>query len=328
MVEYMRSTVVFAVIVCNFILASLNIFFSIMAMDENPHYYYRLLSSNEILSDKNQNYYIKDILDKEIESPKELRNLDYNSLRLGLLITDSISFLFIIVLIMSFWMTPNECCKNNEDFIVAFPIGSCNGKCLCCDEGRYFGPWCPNCPACNILSYILRGIFLVPFFVFAITYLIFKACGKHAARMVAVIALMILDVILFIMSLVEGLDTYCILVAVCAFISLVGNLLAIILPNCKDCECFSYYVIEQPIIDEQYDRIENSEENAFPNKEEVVQDPIIQSGDPDTDNKEQNQGNDVDDRNSINPFDAPTPLSVKDNNDENNIETISYPKPE
>ena len=40
------------------------------------------------------------------------------------------------------------------------------------------------------------------------------------------------------------------------------------------------------------------------------------------------KGNDVDDRNSINPFDAPTPLSVKDNNDENNMDTISYPKPE
>ena len=230
---------------------------------------------------------------------------------------------------MTFWMTPNECCKNDEDIIVAFPIGSCNGKCLCCDEGRYFSPWCPNCPACNILSYILRGFLFVPFFVFVFAYLIFKACGKHVARMVAIIAIMILNVILFIMSLVEGLDTYCILIAVCAFISLVCNLLAIMLPNCKDCECFSYFVIEPLIIDEQYDRIENPEEDAYPKQEEVVQDPISKPGPPD--NNEQNQGNDIEDRNSNNPFDAPTPLSVKDNNDDNNDnnqENVSYPSDE
>lgn len=325
MVEYMRSTVVFAVIVGNFILISLNIFFSMMAMDNNPHYFNTRANSNEILSEKNQNYFIKDILDIEIENPKELRKLDYNSLRLGLVITDSISYFFIIVLVMTFWMTPNECCKNDEDIILAFPIGSCNGRCLCCDEGRYLGPCCPNSPGCDILSYILRGLLLVLLLPFVITFLIFKACGKHAARIAAIIGLMILDVILFIMSLVEGLDTYCILVAVCAYIAIVCNLLAIILPNCKDCECFSYYVIEPPIIDEQYGNIENPEEDAYPNKEEVVQDPISKPGPPD--NNEQNQGNDIDERNLINPFDAPTPLIEKDNYN-NNQETVSYPSDE
>ena len=328
MVEYMRSTVVFAVIVGNLILASLNIFFSVKAMDSNPHVYYRLLSSKEILSERNPNYFIKDILDKEIESPKELRNLDYNSLRLGLLITDAISFLFIITLIMSFWMAPNECCSDNEDIIAAFPLGSCNGKCLCCsEECTYFSPCCSNCPLCNVFSYAIRGILLVPFCVLCFTYLIFNACGKHVARMTAVIILILLNVILFIMSLVEGLDTYCILIAICAFISILCNLIAIILPNCKDCECFSYYVIEPELIDEQYEQVANPEEEAYPEQEDVAQEQFDKPGTPD--NNEQNQGNNIDDRNSINnPYDAPTPISVKDSYDENNQEGAPNPSPQ
>ena len=61
MVEYMRSTVAFALVFGNIIIASLNIYFSIKAMDNNPYNYLRLLEINP-------NYYIKDIFDKEIDT--------------------------------------------------------------------------------------------------------------------------------------------------------------------------------------------------------------------------------------------------------------------
>ena len=108
MVAYMRSNVAFAVLCGNLIIASLNLFFSIKAMNYNSINYRNLLEAKERLLERNQNYFIKDILEKEIETQKELRNLAEEDLRLGLLILDACSFLFIIILIMSFWITNNE----------------------------------------------------------------------------------------------------------------------------------------------------------------------------------------------------------------------------
>ena len=150
MVEYMRSTVAFVLIFGNFILSSLNILFSLKAYNylpylHIPNYNYRYLSSiNEKLVGKNQNYFIKDILEKEIETPKELRNLSLSELRLSLIFTNVSSFIFIILFIMTFWITKNECCNGDKDIVAAFPVGSCNGKCICCGECQwiYFSKCC------------------------------------------------------------------------------------------------------------------------------------------------------------------------------------------
>ena len=110
MMKYMRSTIAFAIIWGNIIIASLNIFFSIMASNYYPRNYRNLLGTKERLLERNQNYFIKYILEKEIETPKDLRNLASGHLRLDLLIPEAFSFLFILILITSFW-TKNECCN-------------------------------------------------------------------------------------------------------------------------------------------------------------------------------------------------------------------------
>ena len=344
MVEYMRSTVAFALIIVNIALSSLNIFFSIMAINYSPYYRYRYLSSiNETLLEKNQNYYIKDILEKEIETPKELRNLS-SGIRNAILFINVGAYFFIIFLFATFWMTKNECCNNDEDIVAAFPIGSCNGKCLCCGECKlnYFGECCPNNKECEMISFMLRAFLMAPLFLCVFSYLIVDACGKHACRMTCVIFLMLINLTLTILSFIAGTDTYCILVAVCAFIAFVCNLLSIVLPNCL--ESLSYYEYEPVWNDEQYYQDEYLEDAIYPGSEEVENDQLNKPATPD--NIEQNPGYDNDEinnRNSINSLDAPTPISNKttgdnlqennemknlENNQQNNQENIPYPSAE
>ena len=328
MVEYMRSTVLFALIFVNAILSSLNIFFSIKGVGYKPlyknnsNYNYRYLSSiNESLLEKNKNYFNKDFLSKEIESPKKIRNLGSINFMGIILYINACSFFLIILLIMSFWITKNECCNNDEDIIAAFPEGSCNGKCLCCGEckWKYFDDCCPNNSACSALSYFIRIFMLVPLSPFIIIYLIVNACGKHVCRMICVIFLMLLNLASIILSFISGTDTFCILVAVCSFIAFVCNLLSIILPNCI--ERLSYYEYEPVWNDDQYYQDEYLEDAIYPGSEEVEQDLINKPVTPE--NVEQNPGYDNDDinnRNSINSLDAATPISNKtsgDNNQEN-----------
>ena len=352
MVEYMRSTVAFALIIVNITLSSLNIFFSIMAINYSPYYRYRYLSSiNETLLEKNQNYFIKDILEKEIETPKELRNLS-SGIRNAILFIDVGAYFFIIFLFATFWMTKNECCNNDEDIVAAFPIGSCNGKCLCCGECKlnYFGECCPNNKECEMISFMLRAFLMAPLFLCVFSYLIVDACGKHACRMTCVIFLMLINLTLTILSFIAGTDTYCILVAVCAFIAFVCNLLSIVLPNCL--ESLSYYEYEPVWNDEQYYQDEYLEDAIYPGSEEVENAQLNKPVTPE--NSEQNPGYDNDDinnRNSINSLDAPTPISNKttgdnlqennemmnlendqennqENNQQNNQENIPYPRAE
>jgi len=329
MVKYMRSTVAFGIVVGNFIIASLNIFFSLMAINNNPKNYRILLETKERLLERNPNYFIKDILDKEIETPKELRNLSSKSLRFGLLITDACSYLFIIVLIISFWLTENECCNGDENIKEAFPIGSCNGKCECCGECNcnYFGQ-CTDIAPCELLLLLMRLFLLVPICLFVWIYFLIRPCGKHISRMVSVIALILINTTLVILSFLSGFDTYCILIAVCSFVSVIFNFLSILLPNLSNCKHLAYYIPEPALIDKQSDDDINREEINYPGPEEVVQDPFNKPATPS--NIEQNQENDNDNDNRIpdDSLDAPLPEYLTQNNNDNNQVDIPYPSPE
>ena len=81
---YMRSTLAFALFWINLIVASLNIYFSIEAYNYNRYYLksYNLRGTKEKLLKINPNYF----LEKEVETPKELRNLAINTRRLLLFI--------------------------------------------------------------------------------------------------------------------------------------------------------------------------------------------------------------------------------------------------
>ena len=329
MVAYMRSNVAFAVLCGNLIIASLNLFFSIKAMNYNSINYRNLLEAKERLLERNQNYFIKDILEKEIETPKELRNLNSESLRIGLLITDACSFLFIIVLIISFWLIQNECCNGDANIKEAFPIGSCNGKCECCGECNfnYFGQW-TNCFICEMELLFLRLLLLVPICLFVWIYFLIRPCGKHISRMVSVIALILINTTLVILSFLSGFDTYCILIAVCSFVSVIFNFLSILLPNLSNCKHLAYYIPEPALIDKQSDDDINREEINYPGPEEVVQDPFNKPVTPS--NIEQNQENDNDNDNRIpdDSLDAPLPEYLTQNNNDNNQVDIPYPSPE
>ena len=325
MVAYMRSNVVFSIIWVNLIISSLNIFFSIMEMA--PGNYKNFRGTKERLLERNQNYFIKDILEKEIETPKELRNLAKGELRLGLLILDACSFLFIIILIMSFWITKNECCNDDENIREAFPIGSFNGKCLCCGECNYnyFGK-CSDNDTCELVLLWLRVFLVVPICIFFWTYLIVNACGKHISRISCVIALILINIILVVLSLLSGFDTYCILVAICSFISAVCNFLAILLPNLSHCKNLAYYINEPALINVQSDNYQNCGEEAYPGPEEIVQEPINKPATPS--NTEQEQEYDNDNKISDNSLDAPLPVYLTQNNDDSNQVNIPYPSPE
>ena len=327
MVAYMRSNVAFAVLCGNLIIASLNLFFSIKAMNYNSINYRNLLGAKERLLESNQNYFIKDILEKEIETPKELRNLALINLRLGLLITNAFSFLFIIVLIMSFWLTENECCNGDENIQAAFPLGSCNGKCVCCGECKwsYFGQ-CSNNKICEGELLILRAFLLAPMCLFVWTYLIVNACGKHISRMSSVIALILINIILIVFCFLSGFDTYCILITVFSFISVIGNFLSILLPNLRNCEHLSYYKNYSTMIDEQPYYNMKLEEVAYPGPEEVMNDSINKPVTPS--NIEQNQGYDNDNKILDNSLDAPPPEYLTQKCDDSNQVNIPYPSPE
>ena len=324
MVEYMRSSVAFAVIFGNIIIASLNIFFSIRAMDWNPYYYRNLFETKEPLLERNRNYFIKDILEKEIETPKELRNLAPANLRLGLLIIDAFSFLFILVLIMSFCVAENECCTNDDN---VQEVWNCNGRCLCCVQcgWSYFGK-CSDDDSRDTCLLFVRIVFIPFVCVFIWIYLAVDSCGKHKARMSSVIIIMLIDVALIVLSFLSGFDTYCILIAVFSFVSLICNFLSILLPNLANCQQFAYYDGHSTFIDEQPDENITLGEIAYPGPEEVNQDTINKPATPS--NNEQNQGNDNDNRLSVNSLDAPLPVYLTQNNDGSNQINIPYPSPQ
>ena len=113
---YMRSTLAFALFWINLIVASLNIYFSIEA--NNPRSY-NLRGTKEKLLKINPDYF----LEKEIETPKELRNLAVDTRRL-LLFIDIGAFVFLMLLVASFCLTENECCSNDENIRTNFAMGS------------------------------------------------------------------------------------------------------------------------------------------------------------------------------------------------------------
>ena len=104
---YMRSTLAFALFWINLIVASLNIYFSIQACGGCYLKSYNLRGTKEKLLKINPDYF----LEKEIETPKELRNLAVDTRRL-LLFIDIGAFVFLMLLVASFCLTENECCSN------------------------------------------------------------------------------------------------------------------------------------------------------------------------------------------------------------------------
>ena len=79
--------------------------------------------------------------------------------------------------------------------------------------------------------------------------------------MASMIALILLNIILIALSFASGFDTYCILIAVCSFVSVICNFLSILIPKLSKFKHLAYYIPEPALIDKQLDENINGEKN-------------------------------------------------------------------
>ena len=200
---------------------------------------YNLRGTKERLLEINPNYF----LEKEIETPKELRNLSTN-LGKVILFVDIGAFAFILLLMASFCLTKNECCTDDENVRTNLMGATCCACCLCCN-----GKDC-NCdpslnnmkcegngnPCALIMGFIILFVILIVFYVI---FLIIKGCGKHGNRVCSIIILLLINITEIILSFISGTDKFCILIAVFSFIAAVCNFLGLLLPNLESCEHLS-----------------------------------------------------------------------------------------
>ena len=243
---------------------------------------------------------------------KYLNGQDYFDLTLSMIIITGCSFLFIIALAFSFCFTGNECCNNNPIVRETFPIGNCYGSCLCCGN-------C-DCECLHNTNYIRAKVLLLLIMnVFSVLYYSVWACGKHISRMVTIIALILINLTLFALSIRIGNYRFSVLLSVFSIFAAVGNFLAILLPNLKNCKQLSY---NNPFLEEKIEQINQSpqklimiqsqnekplEEEAYPKENEVVKEPINK---PITPNYiEQTQGYD-DDNSNRSSIGAPAPAFI------------------
>ena len=110
---FMKSVIAFALFWVNLIVALLILYFSIKVKNSNylNRSSYNLLGTKEIFLEINQNYF----LEKEIETQKEFRNLASRNFGNIILFVDLGAFAFIILLMVTFCLTKNECCTNDEN---------------------------------------------------------------------------------------------------------------------------------------------------------------------------------------------------------------------
>jgi cell shape-determining protein MreC len=137
--------------------------------------------------------------------------------------------------------------------------------------------------------------------------------------MVTIIALILINLTLFALSISIGNYRFSVLLSVFSIFAAVGNFLAILLPNLKNCKQLSY---NNPFLEEKIEQINQSpqklimiqsqnekplEEEAYPEVDEVVKEPINK---PITPNYiEQTQGYD-DDNSNRSSIGAPAPAFI------------------
>ena len=349
---YMRSTLAFALFWINLIVASLNIYFSIEAYNYNRYYLksYNLRGTKEKLLKINPDYF----LEKEIETPKELRNLAVDTRRL-LLFIDIGAFVFLMLLVASFCLTENECCSNDENIRTNFAMGSCYGTCVCCSDCNCRGADC-NCSGggdCGQAGLAIL-ILVVIIIVFVAIYFAVKACGKHVARIFAIVFLFFINGTLTGMAFYSGTDKFCVLVGVFSLFAAICDLLGIIIPNCSEKLTYDYryptnpenpinsnpqvLLVEQPMVNPVQPvvvqpQFEKPTKEDYPEMQEVSQVPYDKPVENAPIYTNQTQGYDS------NAYNAPAPIyqnqnqNYNTNNDNNmgmgmdNQQYPAYPTP-
>lgn len=311
--KYMRSNVAFVLFYINLILISISMYLILLEGIKyfggySPGLYY-LRRTKEKQLNINPHYFLdneKDSLNQQLK----LRRYKYYPNVLAVI--NVIPLCGLMFLLMTFWVTKNECCTSYEDINSNFPIGSCFRRCICCSNCRY-GERTEKCDCCNNCNpgVIVFCIFLFPI---AIVYCIIMACGKNAARVFSVIILMCGDLIMsgccFLYT--PAAVTWAYVVMAIYFINFIINFLAILLPNITRCNILSIdyeYSMYEKNISPSYDIENNKDENSFneptyPNGGDIEL-PINGSENEVPYYNSTNQG--YDNNNYGNAFDAPAP---------------------
>ena len=343
-----RSSLAFVLVWVNLIVTSLNTYFSVKAMkylDNNPPYNYKLRGTKE-KSTKTNSYYF---LEKEIETQKKLRNLSPKKLRLAILIINCFGFYFVFQLSVSFGLEPAEdcdsCCPSCDNCNCPCKCNcDCNCNCDCCNNCNCNCDCCNNCnfgsggsQDCNcgegaiILLPIVLAIGILVGLYFAIT-----GCGKHIARIVALVLLFAIDIVLISMSLYAGFDLNCILIAGFSSFAAICNFSATVLPNFDCCAILTFdYVrlaptevkpiINEPKKEEAFYEKPYYEKPNYPLPEKSAVELTNNPNTPDYENK--NKGNE-NINGSVNGFDTPYPEYQQTNNNDNYQGNITYPTPD
>ena len=299
---YIRSSFAFALIWVNFIASSVNIYFSIAA-----------------LKNLNGNYL-------------------YKPLRLSVLIINCGAFCFIFLLSVSFSLTKNECCK--EDYCLR--CENCFNHCCdgCCNyDSSRGGNNREDSGSGGAAGLIVLPIVIIIGIIIGLYYAI-KSCGKHIARIVAIITLIAINVTLVVLSLCSRYDLNCILIAAFSSVAAICNFLGILLPNLYCCEILTYDY--EPIYPSSpinqlntnlFERIETpkKEETYYEKPHYEQNDPVPEESSLKVTNKpstpdyiEDNQGIGII-NGSSDTNDTPSEEYEQTNNNDNNPEDIPYP---
>jgi len=191
---YMRSTLAYILFWINLIIISISLYITITEniKIENQFYYPDYLRATKEKFKKINPYFF---LNEEFASSNHLRNLSFNPKPHLITLLTFFPLLALLLLMISFCVTENECCTNNAEINANFPVGNCFGifkcniDCSYCEGGA-------NCN-CNQEESNCIVILSLIFFPFTILICTSKACGKHVVRIFSV-ALLILGYIAMI----------------------------------------------------------------------------------------------------------------------------------
>ena len=179
---FMRSTVAYGLFWINLLVSILILIFSIQintnghsSSNGNHSYSHHLRGTKEkILLIKDNNSF----------EQQKLRNLKEYTYEPYILYIDIVAILFVILLMISFCLTHNECCSSDPATNESFAIGSCYGACICsnddCNCSGSSGSGCDcNTNDTNGEGAIGLLILIVCIIVFVAIYYAVRACEKH-----------------------------------------------------------------------------------------------------------------------------------------------------
>ena len=219
---HMKSTLVYVLFWINLLVISLDLFLYRKAIQVNNNIKNNIPSN---LQNGTKHILEKDKTENNIEKSKKTKKVS-TTIETIILILNKTAIAFLGLLLISFWVTDNECCRSSQHINSEFPIGSCFGTCTCCD---YLGlNENTNLRSCYDFNYDLRGennmIVILVSLIFLTIMLIIKViiafileiliyCGKYIIRIISLISLILIEITISALSFCSGNNNYLFLIA-------------------------------------------------------------------------------------------------------------------